>query len=283
MIMAHEAGPKMVISRNSGSSKVKNGGKLQGPVPTEAPPSTPAAPIGSPGHYRADVENRFQQFLTTEKIASDLFWDQMGVDAGRYWLIYSLRDLLQPLARKYFNQPSIFYLKFLAAYKRHLRRLVKTRSGRKNIAWYNHFRLRVENDLAALIPTLGQGQAESRPPALPRLPDNISGRQLTAIDSLLPVWGAPYTGLPLTKADPKKVIAALKVLAAHSPGAGRKADYDKAYELKKSGKKADEICKILKLYPPNSNPHERKAIRQEVLSACQYRKKTEPGVRKSRP
>lgn len=226
---------------------------------------------------RADVERKFQQFLTTEKIASDLFWDQMVVDAGRYWLLYSLRDRLQALARKYFKQPSIFYRKFLAVYNAYLCRLVETRLGRKNIAWYNHFRQRVDNDLAAIIPTPDQGKAESRPPVLPRLPDDISVRQLAALDCLLPMWGAPYTGVPLTETDPKKVIAALKALAARAPGPGRIENYDKAYELKKSGMTAHEICKKLNLYPQNSSATERKAIRQDVLSACQYRKRRKQG------
>ena len=257
--------------------------QVQAPAPEETPPSSPAASISSITPVnRADVERRFQQFFTTEQFESDLFWDQMVVDAGRYWLLYPLREQMQALAREHFNKPDIFYRESLAVYKRHLSRLVKTRSGRKNIAWYNHFRQRVDNDLAASIPTPDQGKAKSRPPVLPRLPDGISAKQLVALDCLLPILRAPYTGLPLTETPPKKVIAALKALTARTPGALRKEIYDKAYELKKSGKGANEICKILNLYSPNSPAHDRNAIRHDVLSACQYRKKTASGVRKYR-
>jgi hypothetical protein len=245
-----------------------------------------------------------QRFLTTEKLASDLFWDQMGVDAGRYWLLYSLRPQVQPLANKLLDQPALLWRKFTRILHRHVRKLTKDRQGAENLSWYKLFCQLVEKDLVRVIPESASTGAQNHSGALPRIPEQFSSRQIAALGRLLPVWGFPYTGRPLTDSDPKDVVNAVRVLTAHPPGSKRKENYDKAYELQKSGMTADEICKKLNLYPPASKyppesnyapgsqelkalralkSFERKSARRDVLSACRYRRikeQNEQGVRK---
>jgi hypothetical protein len=122
-------------------------------------------------------------------------------------------------------------------------------------------------------PTQGSGQKCVG--ELFSLPAGYSQKKVQALKSLLSALEWPIKGRPARDADARKIVNALQVLTALTPGAKRLPDYDKAYELKKAGLSAHQICKQLDFEgynDPNKSATDRKRIRAKVLGGIQYRK-----------
>jgi hypothetical protein len=185
---------------------------------------------------RASVERKVQQLFGPEVMGSDFTWDSMGLNAGRYWRLYPLRERVQTLARKYRKRPSTFYRKFQQILIQRDRKLAKDPSQSESIAWYNELRRRVNEALALALPQPTEETIPEQTAGLLLLPEHFTRRQVKAVDQILAVLEAPLIGRPPAVTNPKKVIDAFKSLVARRPGRPSEEQYDTALKILRSGK-----------------------------------------------
>jgi hypothetical protein len=229
--MAHEVGQKMVISRNSGPSKVKEETKPQWPVPTETSPISPAASFSSTTPVnRADVERKAQS-LCVQLLGSDHYWNCLALSAAKWWELSPLREAIKELVHKYRDNPAAFVLKLTTLRKDHHRRLARDPSQKENIAWYNELQRRVNESCAAMLPSPTENLRPERMDGLPTLPNDLPPWKLQAINFLLDMYEAIVTGRPPSEMDPKKLIEAFATIVARSAGRPGKYLNREAYKL----------------------------------------------------
>jgi hypothetical protein len=177
---------------------------------------------------RSAIERRAEQLFGLELWGSDLLWDSMGLQGGLCWLLCPLRQPIQTLTHKYQSRPATFLRQLSQLLRRRVRQVNRDPAERESLAWFAEYHRRVHEAVAAVTPHSAERTKPKRPARSPSfsLPDSLSLRQLQAIDELLPLVGAPFTGRALTEADPRKLLDSMKAFTVRPAGRKRtKAEY----------------------------------------------------------
>ena len=185
---------------------------------------------GPGSRAQAVIERKAQGLFIAEPLASDLYWDALGVMAGLHWLLSPLRKRVQSLAQKYRHRPKVFCREFQEILELHITRLRATPeglAGLDGLSWY-------KQEVGRHMQAINKSHPHTKPSVIEQplaLTQGLSQRKLDATQYLLPWLSSLIAGHPM-KMEPKKLRAKIITLFSFRPGS-------EAYDITKEIRRID--------------------------------------------